>query len=424
MKSKYVILASAILISVSTFAQKDQIKAAEKALKSGNSAEAKNILQQSESLIANATDAEKAQYFFIKGNALLDLASKNIDVSKNQTDAAKAYQDLMAIEKTSGKSKYTTQAKTAIADIKAKLINSAIEEGAKKNYAVAASQLRAAYDLDKTDLEKLYYAASYAINAQDYDTALAYYQELKSTNYSGEGVAYYAINKENKVEESFNTKQERDIYVKGGSHEKPRDEKIPSKRGEISKNIALILVEKGKVDEAKAAIQEARKANPDDTSLIITEADLFLKIGDVATYKKLISEVLEKNPNNADMIFNLGVISYNNKELVEAEKYYKKAIEIDPKYSNAYLNLAIMKLDAEKNFIDQMNKLGNSPAENKKYEVLKKQREDMFKSAIPYLEKVVELDEKNMDASKTLLGVYNALEMTDKAKALKAKINK
>ena len=64
MKSKYVLLASALLISVSTFAQKDQIKAAEKALKSGNSAEAKSILQQAESLLSSATDAEKAQYFF------------------------------------------------------------------------------------------------------------------------------------------------------------------------------------------------------------------------------------------------------------------------------------------------------------------------------------------------------------------------
>ena len=38
MKSKYVILASALLISVATFAQKDQIKNAEKALKSGDTA--------------------------------------------------------------------------------------------------------------------------------------------------------------------------------------------------------------------------------------------------------------------------------------------------------------------------------------------------------------------------------------------------
>jgi hypothetical protein len=84
--------------------------------------------------------------------------------------------------------------------------------------------------------------------------------------------------------------------------------------------------------------------------------------------------------------------------------------------------LAILKLDAEKGLITQMNKLGTSPAENKKYEILKKQREDVFKSVIPYLEKVAEFDEKNENVSKTLLNVYNALEMKDKAKALKAKM--
>jgi hypothetical protein len=39
---------------------------------------------------------------------------------------------------------------------------------------------------------------------------------------------------------------------------------------------------------------------------------------------------------------------------------------------------------------------------------------------IPYLKKANELDPKNQDVSKTLLGVYKALEMTAEAKALKA----
>ena len=50
-------------------------------------------------------------------------------------------------------------------------------------YDEAAKKLYIVYELDKTDLEKLYYAASYAVNAQDYDTALSYYEELKSKNY-------------------------------------------------------------------------------------------------------------------------------------------------------------------------------------------------------------------------------------------------
>ena len=104
MKSKYVILMSAALISVSTFAQKDQIKAAEKALKGGNSSEAVNILKQAEATLANASDAEKAQYHFVKGNALLDLAKKT-DAKKNYASAGKAFNDAIATEKASGKSK-------------------------------------------------------------------------------------------------------------------------------------------------------------------------------------------------------------------------------------------------------------------------------------------------------------------------------
>jgi hypothetical protein len=40
---------------------------------------------------------------------------------------------------------------------------------------------------------------------------------------------------------------------------------------------------------------------------------------------------------------------------------------------------------------------------------------------LPYLEKAYELQPDNDAAKKTLMSVYNALEMTDKYKALKAK---
>jgi len=477
MKSKYVLLASALLISVSTFAQKDQIKAAEKALKSGNSAEAKSILQQAESLISSATDAEKAQYFFVKGNTLNDLASKNGDDLNDQIQAAKAYQESIAIEKASGKSKYTEQAQTVVAEIKGKLINKAVEVSKdidnkllecltttekiladykltlnsktqkeidalleKKRldltncekmkydrYGQSSKLLNAVYELDKTDLEKLYYAASYAVNAQDFDTALAYYEELKNQNYSGEGMAYYAKNLLSEQEEFFGTttdaKTERDNKVKLKVYSNPRNEKIPSKRGEIYKNIALILLQKDKTEQAKTALSDARKANPDDTSLIISEADLYLKLQDFTTYKKLVSEVLEKDPNNPDLLFNLGVVS-SKTDAASAETYYKKAIELKPDYVNAYLNLSILKLEGETKIVDEINKLGTSEKDNKRYEVLKKQREDIFKSALPYLEKANELDPKNEDVAATLLNVYGALEMTDKKKALKAKMGK
>ena len=472
MKSRYVIIASALFLSVTGFAQKNEIKAAEKALKSGNSAEAITILTGAESLTLNAPDAEKAQFLFVKGNAYLDLSKKNVDEDKNLVLASKAYQDLIEAEKVSGKSKYSGQAAASITEIKGKLINAAIDDtkdGDKsvldcitkenkiledyrltldaKNQkdidaliekkkmdlgdcekikndknAAGAQKLYQAYLLDKKDTINLYYAASTYVSAKDYTNALKLYEELKVLNYSGKATYYYAVNKVNNEENSFANAVERDRMVKMGTHEKPRDEKVESKRGEIYKNVALIYVQEGKIDEAKKAASDARKTNPDDTSLILTEANLYLETKDMDTYKKLISEALEKNPNDVDLIFNLGVISAQAKNYADAEKFYNKVIELNPKYTNAYINMAAMKLEDEKNIIDAMNKLGTSADDMKKYNALKKKREDLFRSTIPFLQKAVDLDPANTDVSKTLLNVYSALEMTAEYKALKAKM--
>lgn len=420
MKSKYVILASALLISVATFAQKDQIKSAEKALKNGDVQGAISILKDAENLVVNAKDVEQAQYYFVKGNAYLDLATKKVDESKSLSLAAESYKKLIDLEKESGKLKYSTQAATSIAQIKGNLINSAIADTQANKNAEGAKKLYEAYLLDKKDTINLYYAASTSVNAQDYDSALPMYEELKKINYSGKGTSYTALNKASGNEDGFNTANERDLAVKLGTHEKPKTESIPSKRGEIYKNFALILVQKGRIEDAKKAIADARKTNPEDSSLLLTEANLYLETKDFDTYKKLVGEALQKDPNNADLLFNLGVISGNAKNPADAEKYYLKAIEINPSYTNAYLNLAALKLEAEKPIIDEMNKLGNSAKDMKRYDVLKAQRESVFKGVIPYLKKANELDPKNEDVAKTLLGVYKALEMTAEAKALKA----
>jgi tetratricopeptide (TPR) repeat protein len=422
MKSKYVLLASALLISVATFAQKDQIKAAEKALKAGNAQEAITILQGAEAASAAAPDAEKAQFHFVKANAHLALATKNEDVDTNLSAAAKGYQEVVSIEKASGKDKFAAQATKSIIDVKYKLINGAIADSKAEKHAAGAKKLYDAYLLDKRDTINLYYAASTFVNAKEYETAYNAYDELKRLNYSGKGTNYYAVNKVNGEEQFFSTAKERDQMVKLGTHEKPREEAIPSKRGEIYKNMALILVQNGKIAEAKKAVAEARVTNPDDKSLILTEANLYLDTKDYDTYKKLITEVLAQSPNDADLVFNLGVISYNAKNFAEAETYYKRAVEIKPDYVNAYLNLAILKLDADKKLFEEIQKLGNSEKDNKRYEVLKKQREAVFTSALPYLEKASELDGTNEEVKGTLLSVYRALEMTEKAKALKAKM--
>jgi len=435
MKIRHMLLASAVLASVSSFAQKDELKKLKKIYDktSPTVTDVADYKATLEKLGPLATEeADKVYYNFYKGmTPVVQALSYGPTITQAQiasnyslktvTELTEAINQTLDYEKKVGKKVYTDDINKKIGSIKAGIVSVAIGYGDQKKYKEAAEVLYSAYQLDKKDQDKLFYAASYAFNAGDYDRALQYYTELKDANYSGEGTSYLAVNKASGKEETFNSKDERDLFIKAGSHEKPRNEKIASKRGEIYKYIAYILVDKGRVEEAKAAVEEAKKANPNDESLLMTEADVYLKMNDYANYDRVINQVLAKDPNNVILHFNLGVTNANAGKLEQAEKYYIRALELDPTYFDALINLSELRLRADAKIVDQMNKLGNSEKDNKRYEVLKAEREKNFKFLLPYLEKAVELKSDDEAVKKTLLSVYNALEMTDKAKALKAK---
>ncbi|OYU80088.1 MAG: hypothetical protein CFE23_11145 [Flavobacterium sp. BFFFF1] len=421
MKTKYVILASALLFSAGSFAQKDQLKAAEKAIKSGNTSGAEASLAEAEPLLSN--DDDRAQFYFVKGNMYAKLADRGVETTKNYTLALKAFQSLSELEKKNGKSKYTKQVEAAQLIAVNGLKNDAYKDYTAKNYKESAKKYYQLYDLDKTQVDYLYNASNAGLLSKDYDLALPYLIELKKINYTGEGTSFIAVSKLSGQEEGFLTKEARNNAVTIGTHEKPKDLKIESKKPEILKNIALIEMDKGVLnDDVKTAIADAQAANPSDTSLLMNEAVLYYKNKDTETYKRIITKILEKDPNNAELVFNLGVISYNNKDYANAEKFYKRVSEINPKYKGVDFNMSALKLDNAQNLLDQMNKLGTSPADNKKYDELKKQRDAVLKESVTYLERAMEAEPTDLDIKRSLVSVYKALDMMDKAAALKATI--
>ncbi|MEM0542471.1 tetratricopeptide repeat protein [Flavobacterium sp. j3] len=435
MKIKHILLTTAILVSFSSFAQKEELKALKKiyakdAPKPADVQEYRANLTKLEGLATEEIDKVALVYYksvfpiveiAALGQTATPAQKAQIMTTKTIVEVQKGLIETLEYEKKTGKKIYTDDINAKITILKPELIGAAVRLGEAKKFNESSDVLYSIYLLDKKDQDKLLYAASYAFTSMEYDKALQYYTELKNSNYTGETTLFWATNKASKSEETFPTKVQRDLFVKSGTHEKPRDEKLPSQRGEIYKNIALILIDKGRIEEAKTAVIDAKKANPDDKSLLMTEANLYLKLNDMETYSRLVGEVLQNDPNNAELVFNLGVISSNSNKLEEAEKYYKKALEINPNYFDANLNLAELKLRTDEKFVTEMNKLGTSEKDNKRYEVLKSERDKNFKSILPYLEKAVDLQPDNDSAKKTLLSVYGALEMTDKIKALKAK---
>ncbi len=437
MNTKHVTIAAALLISAVGFSQKDELKTLKKIYDKETPTpkditDYRTTLDQASPLMASASATDKAYFDFYKASTpILEMSTAVAKINPQAAIQKITVADIKAfatastavleLEKTADKKVFTADIKQTIAAVKPQLLQYAVRLVDQKKFTEAADVLYATYQMDKSDADNLYYAANYALDAKDTETALKYFNELRDINYSGEGTLYFATSIANDQEQSFATEAEMNRYIGLKTHVKPRKEAMPSKRGEIYKTIAVILLAQGKTDEAKAAFTSARNENPNDTSLMLSEADLYLKLNDMDNYKKVISEVLLKNPNDAVLTYNLGVVAFNANQPAEAEKYFNRAIELNPTSVDSYINLAAIKLQADEKLVTEMNKLGNSTADNKRYDFLKSERTKLFKGILPLLEKAYELKPDNEGVMDNLMSVYNYLEMKDKYQALKAK---
>ena len=389
-----VIIALAFLISTLTFAQKKELKAVEKAIKSNNYSEAKTGLSQVESMLSGVDSKTKSQYYFLKAQSFYaNGAGSNADIDT-------------ALESLS---QVTEGYQTEVTELKQNMVSNLLTKGnaayEKKEYAIASNDFEHAYRASVKDTVYLYYAAATAVNLQDYDRALNLYKELKDLGYTGIEQQFYATNVET-GEEDILDKNTRDLYVKAKSHIKPGERKTESKKSEIVKNIALIYVSKNDNDNALAAMKDAREESPDDINLLLSEANIYYKMGNKEEFKRLLELATSKDPKNPELQYNLGVIASESDHPEDAMGYYKKAIELDPNYINAYINSAALVLNKEQALIEEMNGLGTSKKDDLRYDELRQMRQDVYKDAIPYLEKALEIDPKNISAAKTLHNIY------------------
>jgi tetratricopeptide (TPR) repeat protein len=167
--------------------------------------------------------------------------------------------------------------------LKADVVNSAIKDTNEKRYLSSVEKLFLAYMINTDgNIEYLYYAASNAVNGNDYETALEYYLILKETKFTGIKVEFYITEIETNNEIQLSSEQELELYSKDKKFTNPVKRATPSLYTEIVKNIALIYLQQDKIDLAKEAIREAREVQPNDVTLLLNEADLFIRLSNAA----------------------------------------------------------------------------------------------------------------------------------------------
>jgi tetratricopeptide (TPR) repeat protein len=410
---KYLVLAGILLVTATSFGQKKEIKKADRAYKGGEIAEAIGYINQAEGMLGSADDEMKLNFYSLKGQIYLaDAGNDGFDEMKKSAEAFKTALEMDADNK---------DAKLGVQQLRASLVNSAVTDQRAKNYSLATEKLYTSYTVANEQLD-LYNAAESAILANDYDTALKHYEELLDLGYTGISKEWIATDIETGEIATFADEGARTTGMLSGQYTNPDERMAASVKGDILRNIAIIYTSSGDIEKAMNVMADARKENPDDVSLMRAEADMAYKMDDMQTYNTLMDMIIATDPTNAELRYNLGVGFAKNGEADKALEQYEKALELDPNYAAAQINIAAIKLGQEGAIVTEMNSLGTSSADNKRYDVLKQKRKDLYMEVIPYLESAMELRPKNLELVRTLMNIYSQVGEDAKAKTMKTKL--
>jgi len=306
-----------------------------------------------------------------------------------------------------------------------KIVDKAVKENENGNFDKAGDLLISAYQLSAgKDKVYLYYAASSYVNGNHYEKALNAYKNLVAINYGSENTyEYYLTDIKTDARELIEEDQIESAMSSGDYYNLEKIKK-ESKLSEVLKNIALIHTQLGQDDKALDAYRIAREKNPNDVSLILNQANLYFKQGDKDTFKSLMNEAAEIDPTNPDLFYNIGVINMEQGNSEEARAAYSKAVELSPTYINAYLNLSTSFVNEGNNLINEMNNLGNSKKDIYRYDVLKAQKQVLFKKAAQVLEAGLAANENDLDLLGQLKNIYGATGDNRNVKRVERLLNK
>ena len=414
-----------LLFSFNVQSQKKELRKIDKLVLESFFEEAKDALESSKSLILSSEDKYRAQYYFYDAKVSNEL--------KMYENAISSLNNLLSINESVYPTKVEQEYKNLSIIISNGIVNGAVNDNKEGNFLDAAEKLIMAYNMDTEQyVDYLYFAAGSAVNGKDYEKSLKYYLELKNKGYTGIVDEFFVTNNETGQEEKV-SQTEYDLLKSSKEYSNPRIGQTESRFPEIVKNIALIYVQQGQNELAEEAIKEARAIQPDDVSLLLNEADLYIRISNNSDndderlfyrnkFKSLMEMAIEMDPTNGILYYNLGVIYAEQGELELSKEKYQKAIELIPDYVDAYLNLVSIILEDEVAIVEEMNSLGNSKKDNLRYDELKNDRENLYRECVPLLEELLKVSPENIDALNTLKNIYGVLGENEAFMQVKAKM--
>ncbi len=379
-----------ILFATMSFAQKAVVKDAASNLKKGKLDKAKDAIELA---IKDPTTSIEAKTWLTRSNIYLDIQNSPLPMYKalapNALDLAK--ESLAKAKELDSKGEFKEDIAKASANLVAGLYNAGAEFYQAKKYAEAAKAFEGTYllnkELGKIDTASIFNAGLSSELGKDEVSAIKFYSLLVDLKYP---------------------------------------------QAPVFSSLAIMLINQGKFDDAKAVVEKGKAQFPDNFDMLIAETNIYLKSGQTEKALSALETAVKKDTTNHTIYFAVGA-NYNilaNDATKpadfraacydKAEKAYIKALQIKPDYFDATYNLGALYVNRASVVIEEANKLDLK--ETAKYDKLKADADVILKQALPFLEKAHQLEPKDMSTLTALKEIYTRLQMADKAKTTNEEI--
>jgi len=179
------------------------------------------------------------------------------------------------------------------------------------------------------------------------------------------------------------------------------------------------LQQLGDTAGAVAAVKLGRSRFPNNLSLLLEQAQLYLERGQSEELIQSLKEAIVQKPDspaNANFNFLIGKSYDDMGKTDSAEIYYKAALKVNPKFFEAYYNIGAIYVNKASKIQKVANDLPLS--KDKEFKTMEKEANGNLKEAIPWLEKALALNPNDKPTIKGLKEAYARLKMNDKLKEL------
>jgi len=109
------------------------------------------------------------------------------------------------------------------------------------------------------------------------------------------------------------------------------------------KNLGIVLIQKGKLDEAKKYLSRASRLAPNDIDIQSYLARVYFRLGEPEVAESIYRETVKLAPDNAFLRYDLGITLNSRNRTAEAITCLREAIRLDPAYAHAHEQLARIK---------------------------------------------------------------------------------